>query len=256
MLVRGQWAARAAQRGLLRRQGPAPFQGIAHKSVLGADHGELQDLSPRGAPKGLMASGSARQIHLLNNGNIKLSKEVQKALHSGTPVVALESTIISHGMPYPKNLECALEVEAAIYENGATPATVAIIDGVPCVGLDREELEKFASMPPEKVRKCSRRDIAVSIAMGECAATTVASTMILARQANIQVFVTGGIGGVSLQDKESNIDYYFTHMRRVWYLGIVHIGFAGTHPALNTDYLKIEKIETNFLFGLNWTFST
>ncbi|GBG26490.1 Pseudouridine-metabolizing bifunctional protein C1861.05 [Hondaea fermentalgiana] len=132
----------------------------------------------------------------MNNGEIKLSAEVERALHAGTPVVALESTIIAHGMPYPQNLQCALEVEAIVYENGATPATVAVIDGVPCVGLDREDLEKLATLPPEQVRKCSRRDLPVSIALGECAATTVASTMILAKQANVQVFVTGGIGGV------------------------------------------------------------
>ncbi|XP_034214367.1 pseudouridine-5'-phosphate glycosidase isoform X3 [Prunus dulcis] len=128
-------------------------------------------------------------------GFIKISPEVSEALSNGYAVVALESTIISHGMPYPKNLETAREVEAVVRENGAVPATIAILDGIPCVGLSMEELEKLANLGP-RAQKTARRDIAHVVATGGNGATTVSATMFFASMVGIPLFVTGGIGGV------------------------------------------------------------
>lgn len=126
---------------------------------------------------------------------LKISEEVRNALEQGKPVVALESTIISHGMPYPDNVKTALTVEKTVRENGAVPATIAIIKGVPTVGLSKEEIEHLGK-EGTKVVKVSRRDIPVVIAKKLDGATTVASTMIFAETAGIKVFATGGIGGV------------------------------------------------------------
>lgn len=125
---------------------------------------------------------------------VKISKEVQEALNEGRPVVALESTIISHGMPYPENVETALEVERIIRENGAVPATIGIIEGVPIVGMSPEEIEEFGKR--KGILKASRRDVPVIMSQKAWGATTVATTMIFAAYAGIEVFVTGGIGGV------------------------------------------------------------
>ena len=125
---------------------------------------------------------------------LKISKKVQDALANNIPVVALESTIISHGMPYPKNVETALMVEKVIIDNGAVPATIGIIDGVAVVGMDHDEIEEFGKR--KGILKASRRDLPVVMANKEWAATTVATTMIIAKMAGIEVFVTGGIGGV------------------------------------------------------------
>lgn len=125
---------------------------------------------------------------------IKINKEVLHALENNIPVVALESTIISHGMPYPKNVKTALEVEQIIRDAGAVPATIGIIDGVAVIGMDPEEIEQFGKR--KGVAKVSRRDLPVIYARKMWGATTVASTMILAAKAGIEVFVTGGIGGV------------------------------------------------------------
>ncbi|MDJ1008081.1 MAG: pseudouridine-5'-phosphate glycosidase [Paracoccaceae bacterium] len=122
------------------------------------------------------------------------SPEVASALAAGRPVVALESTIITHGMPAPENIETALACEADIRAEAAVPATVAVIDGVLRVGLEADELRGFASRPG--LAKLSRADIAVAMATGASGATTVAATMIAARAAGIGVFATGGIGGV------------------------------------------------------------
>lgn len=128
-------------------------------------------------------------------GILKISEEVRNALEQGKPVVALESTIISHGMPYPDNVKTALTVEKTVRENGAVPATIAIIKGVPTVGLSEEEIEHLGK-EGTKVVKVSRRDIPVVVAKKLDGATTVASTMIFAEMAGIKVFATGGIGGV------------------------------------------------------------
>ncbi len=124
----------------------------------------------------------------------QISPEVQKALDASTPVVALESALISHGLPYPQNLETAQALEQVVRENGAAPATIAIIEGKVRVGLAEEELERLATQ--EGVRKVSRRDLPIAVARREEGATTVAATMCLAALAGIEVLATGGIGGV------------------------------------------------------------
>lgn len=125
---------------------------------------------------------------------LEIHPEVQKALEEGKPVVALESTIISHGMPYPKNIEMAQNVSRIVRENGAIPATIAIINGVLKVGLTKEEIEFLGTS--KDVVKASRRDLPFVISKKLNGATTVATTMILADLAGVRVFATGGIGGV------------------------------------------------------------
>jgi pseudouridine-5'-phosphate glycosidase len=125
---------------------------------------------------------------------LEIKQEVKEALKEGKPVVALESTIISHGMPYPQNVETALKVEDIVRENGAIPATIAILNGKLKVGLTEEEIEYLGKS--KNVIKTSRRDIPFIVAKGLDGATTVASTMIIAALAGIKVFATGGIGGV------------------------------------------------------------
>ena len=125
---------------------------------------------------------------------LDVNPEVEKALDEGRPVVALESTIIAHGMPYPKNVETALAVEEVIRKNGAVPATIGILAGRIKIGLTKEEIEYMAHA--ENVLKVSRRDLPYVIARKLDGATTVAGTMIAAHMAGIKLFVTGGIGGV------------------------------------------------------------
>ena len=126
---------------------------------------------------------------------LQVSGEVREALETGKPVVALESTIISHGMPYPQNVETALNVERIIREEGAVPATIAIIGGKMVVGCSREQIEYLGRKGLE-VTKASRRDLPVLLSRGEDGATTVTTTMIAASLAGVRVFATGGIGGV------------------------------------------------------------
>lgn len=126
---------------------------------------------------------------------LEISKEVKEALENNRPVVALESTIICHGMPYPQNVETALKVEEIVRENGAVPATIAILNGKLKVGLSKEEVDYLGKKGLE-VTKASRRDIPAILASETDGATTVASTMIIAALAGIKVFATGGIGGV------------------------------------------------------------
>lgn len=125
---------------------------------------------------------------------LEFAKEVQEAKEAGKPIVALESTIISHGMPYPQNVEMAREVEQIVRDHGAVPATIAIMNGKIKIGLSDDELELFAKS--DDVAKVSRRDLPEIIATKKLGATTVASTMICAALAGIKIFVTGGIGGV------------------------------------------------------------
>jgi pseudouridine-5'-phosphate glycosidase len=127
---------------------------------------------------------------------LHISPEVADALRAGRAVVALESTLITHGLPHPANLETALAMEAAVREGGAVPATIAVLGGKITVGLTRAEIERLAAAPAGSVRKCSRRDLPIAVARGEDGATTVAGTMIVAHLAGIRVFATGGIGGV------------------------------------------------------------
>ncbi len=129
------------------------------------------------------------------NAYLDIAPEVKAALESGKPVVALESTIISHGMPYPQNVETALNVEKIVRENGAVPATIAIIGGRLKAGLSEEEIT-YLGKKGYGVTKASRRDLPVLVSRGEDGATTVATTMIIAEMAGIRVFATGGVGGV------------------------------------------------------------
>lgn len=127
---------------------------------------------------------------------LRLSPEVADALAAGTPIVALESTLISHGLPYPQNLDVASASESAVRASGAVPATVAVHDGALLIGLEATALQALATAPAGSVRKAARPSLAVALAEGGWAATTVSATMIAAHAAGIRVFATGGIGGV------------------------------------------------------------
>ncbi|KAK9811309.1 hypothetical protein WJX72_001535 [[Myrmecia] bisecta] len=148
--------------------------------------------------------GSDASTSYAQEGVVAVSAAVQKALRDGSPVVALESTIISHGMPFPQNLQTARDVEAVIRANGATPATIAVLGGVPTVGLTDVQLHSLAQKGLE-VRKTSRRDLPYVMAHKLDGSTTVSATMLLAARAGIRVFVTGGIGGVH-RGGESTMD--------------------------------------------------
>ncbi|MER7208636.1 pseudouridine-5'-phosphate glycosidase [Streptosporangium sp. NPDC000239] len=140
---------------------------------------------------------------------LRPSDEVAEALAQGAPVVALESTIISHGLPQPRNLEVARELEGLVREAGAVPATIAVLDGVARIGLDKDGLERIATEPG--LRKLGFRDLAVAAALGSSGATTVSATSFLAARAGIRVFATGGLGGVhrewtETQDESADLD--------------------------------------------------
>jgi pseudouridine-5'-phosphate glycosidase len=126
--------------------------------------------------------------------NIKFNEEVAAALKANQPVVALESTVIAHGLPFPQNLETARRLEQIVRENGATPATIAVFDGEFCVGLNENQIERLAN--DKNIRKISRRDLPIAVAKKLNCATTVATTTFIAHRAGIKVFATGGIGGV------------------------------------------------------------
>ncbi|MBX7171604.1 MAG: pseudouridine-5'-phosphate glycosidase [Pyrinomonadaceae bacterium] len=124
----------------------------------------------------------------------KFNEEVENALKTKQPIVALESTVIAHGLPHPHNIETAENLENIVRENGAVPATIAVFDGKFCVGLDKEQLNILAT--DKNIRKISRRDLPIAVAQKINCATTVATTMFIAHRAGIKVFATGGIGGV------------------------------------------------------------
>jgi pseudouridine-5'-phosphate glycosidase len=132
---------------------------------------------------------------MTTNPPLQLGAEVAEARAAGRPLVALESTIIAHGMPYPRNVETALRVEETIRAAGATPATIAVLDGQLCAGLTPDTIDRIGRAGPS-VRKLSRRDLPYALLRGELGATTVAATMIIAELAGIRLFATGGIGGV------------------------------------------------------------
>lgn len=133
--------------------------------------------------------------------NIIIREKVKEALKNKIPVIALESTIISHGMPYPKNIECALKVEEEIKKEGAVPATIGIINGNCIIGMNKEEIEEFGKR--KDIVKCSIRDLPIVFAFSKWGATTVAATMFLAHKAGIEFFVTGGIGGAHKRANET-----------------------------------------------------
>ncbi len=170
--------------------------------------------------------------------SIQLTDEVDQALRDGTPVVALESTIISHGMPYPQNVEMATSVEGLIRSEGAVPATIAIFDGVPKVGLSEADLELLATSP--EVQKMSLRDIPYVISRRLHGATTVASTLRFASLVGITTFVTGGIGGVHRGAQQSfDISADLTEMS----LTDVAVVSAGVKSILDIG-LTLETMET------------
>jgi pseudouridine-5'-phosphate glycosidase len=170
--------------------------------------------------------------------SLHLTEEVEQALHDNTPVVALESTIISHGMPYPQNVEMATEVERIIRDGGAVPATIAVLDGRPRIGLDQDNLELLATHPD--VAKVSVRDLPYVISRGTHGATTVAATMRLASLAGISVFVTGGLGGVHRGAQQSfDISADLTELS----LTDVAVVSAGVKSILDIP-LTLETLET------------
>lgn len=174
----------------------------------------------------------------MNNSFLKISSEVQQALQNNQPVVALESTIISHGMPYPKNVETALAVEQIIRDNGAIPATIAIINGKCCVGLSADEIETFGK--EKDVWKVSLRDMPYVVSKKLFGATTVAATMRIASMAGIKIFVTGGIGGVHRGAEASmDISADLTEMAKT----SVAVVSAGIKSILDIG-LTLEYLET------------
>ena len=170
---------------------------------------------------------------------MKINPEVLEALKNNKAVVALESTIISHGMPYPKNVETALMVEQVIRDHGAIPATIGIIDGEPIVGMTPEEIEEFGKR--KGIKKVSRRDIPVVVAKKEWGATTVAATMIFAAMAGIEVFVTGGVGGAHRGAQETfDISADLEELKST----NVTVVSAGVKAILDLN-LTLEILETN-----------
>ena len=176
--------------------------------------------------------------HPMPQDLLGMTDEVADALADGTPVVALESTIISHGMPYPQNVAMAVEVEGIIREHGAVPATIAILDGRLCIGLSPDQLELLAS--DGNVTKVSVRDLPYVVAQGQHGATTVAATMRLAAMAGIRVFVTGGLGGVHRGAQQTfDISADLTELGRT----SVAVVSAGVKSILDIG-LTLETLET------------
>jgi pseudouridine-5'-phosphate glycosidase len=177
---------------------------------------------------------------------IKLSDEVQTALQEQRPVVALESTVIAHGLPYPANIEVAQAIETAIRNEGANPATVGIYDGKIMIGLNREEIEQLGTA--QNVMKVSRRDLAVALATGQPGATTVAGTMLCASMVGIRFFATGGIGGVHRGAEISmDISADLTELSRTPVLVVC----AGAKSILDLDR-TLEYLETHGVPVIGW----
>lgn len=177
---------------------------------------------------------------------LKLSDEVQVALQEHRPVVALESTVIAHGLPYPSNVEVAQVMETAIRKEGAIPATVGIHDGKIVIGLNADEIERLGTA--QNVLKISRRDLAVALATGQLGATTVAGTMLCASMAGIRFFATGGIGGVHRGAENSmDISADLTELSRTPVLVVC----AGAKSILDLD-LTLEYLETQGVPVIGW----
>jgi pseudouridine-5'-phosphate glycosidase len=171
---------------------------------------------------------------------LRLSDEVRDALAGGRPVVALESTVIAHGLPYPQNVEAALAMEAVIRAEDAVPATIALLDGWIAVGIGREEIERLAQ---GDVLKASRRDLAVALAKKHTAATTVAGTLACAALAGIRVFATGGIGGVHRGAAESfDISADLGELARAPVLTVCAGAKAILDLALTLEYLETRGV--------------
>jgi pseudouridine-5'-phosphate glycosidase len=178
--------------------------------------------------------------------NMRLSDEVQTAIHEQRPVVALESTVIAHGLPYPANIEIAAAVEDTIRANGATPATIGIFDGKIVVGLSADEIARLGT--EKDVQKVSRRDLAITLATKQLGATTVAGTMLCASMVGIRFFATGGIGGVH-RDAAASMDISadLTECSRTPVL----VTCAGAKSILDLD-LTLEYLETQGVPVIGW----
>jgi pseudouridylate synthase len=184
--------------------------------------------------------------HLLDCNCLSLSQEIQVALAAQRPIVALESTVIAHGLPYPANLEIARDMEAVIRAEGAVPATIGLREGRIVVGLSLAEIEELATA--KDVLKISRRDLAVALATGRLGATTVAGTMLCASLAGIRFFATGGIGGVHRGAETSmDISADLTELSRTPVLVVC----AGAKSILDLD-LTLEYLETQGVPVLGW----
>jgi len=169
---------------------------------------------------------------------LEIKAEVKEALAAGKPVVALESTIIAHGMPYPQNIETALEIEEIIRDNGAVPATIGIIDGKIKIGLTKKEVEFLGES--DEIVKVSRRDLPVVLAEKKHGATTVAGTMIAADLAGIKIFVTGGVGGVHRgAEKSFDVSADLEELKKT----SVAVIAAGAKSILDLG-LTLEKLES------------
>jgi pseudouridylate synthase len=178
--------------------------------------------------------------------NIRLSDEVQAAIHEQRPVVALESTVIAHGLPYPANIEIAAAMEGTIRANGATPATIGIFDGKIVVGLSTDEIARLGT--EKHVQKVSRRDLAITLATKQTGATTVAGTMLCASMVGIRFFATGGIGGVHRGAEASmDISADLTEFSRTPVL----VTCAGAKSILDLD-LTLEYLETQGVPVIGW----
>ncbi len=178
--------------------------------------------------------------------HVKLADEVEAALQAQRPVVALESTVIAHGLPYPANIEVAQAMETAIRSEGAVPATVGIHDGQIVIGLNRDEIERLGTA--QHVLKVSRRDLAVALATGQLGATTVAGTMLCAGMAGIRFFATGGIGGVHRGAEASmDISADLPELGRTPVLVVC----AGAKSILDLD-LTLEYLETQGVPVIGW----
>jgi pseudouridine-5'-phosphate glycosidase len=198
--------------------------------------------------------GSPTRIHILRirgrmneqSPYLKLSDEVQTALQEQRPIVALESTVIAHGLPYPANVEVARAMEEVIRNEGSIPATVSIHDGKIVIGLNEDEIERLGTA--QNVLKVSRRDLAVALATGQLGATTVAGTMLCASMAGIRFFATGGIGGVHRGAETSmDISADLTELSRTPVLVVC----AGAKSILDLD-LTLEYLETQGVPVIGW----
>ena len=176
--------------------------------------------------------------------DIKFNPEVREAIEANTPVVALESTVIAHGLPYPQNLETARALEKVIREQGAVPATIAVFDGTFTVGLSEDQLELLATDPA--VRKISRRDLPIAVGKKLTCATTVSTTSFIAHRAGIKVFSTGGIGGVH-RGMESDVSADLPELART----PVAVVCSGPKIVLDLDATR-EWLETNGITVLGW----
>lgn len=176
--------------------------------------------------------------------NIKYNSEVADAHASKLPVVALESTVIAHGLPTPQNIETALSLESIVRDNGAVPATVAVFDGEFCVGLEKQKIERLAA--GNDIRKVSRRDLPIAVAKKLTCATTVATTAFIAHSAGIRVFATGGIGGVHRGD-EMDISADLPELART----PITIVCSGAKIILDLARTR-EWLETNGITLLGW----